>query len=237
MKKTIYISAHYRSPEITKHNSVNIDHRHNSKHNFFSQWMCLRRTNKFKKPVHHPTSLRFSRMKSSNRHTCRLIFIFIRIRDMNNRYREASSWKMVIINVDNLWILFLDFFDGVHHVWVRIGNTVGEINVFVFFAELVSPRQTFFDDRMVLVWVPEFFAHESNVRSALFPLFFWWSETIWFHTVVIQKTTFLEIYQVKFNLLFMMKICYFEVKPSCMSLRIAINSHQKIVLRRIYHDC
>lgn len=226
MKKSVDISSYNRSSEISKYYTINIDHWNNSEYYFLSKCTSFGRTYILQKTIHHPASLCFSRMQSSNSKTSWFVLIWVRIWYMQDRNDESSSWIVMIVDMNNFWILFLNFLDSMHQIRIRIWYAVSKIYILILLTELKSPRKTFFYYWTVVIWISEFFAEKRYVGSLLFPDFFGRSVTIRSHTFVIEQSTFLEVYQVKPNFIFRFEIGNFEIKPSCMTFGIAINSHQ-----------
>lgn len=234
VKKSVDVSPNNGSSKIAKDHSIDIDHRKYFEYDFLSQIVGLWWAQKFHKAIHHPTSLSLSRVKSCNSQTDLLILMGWRISYVQDRNNESSSGMMVIVDWNYFLVFFLYFFDSMHEVGVWVGNAVGKIDVLIIFVELKSPGKTFFNGRfLTILLIPEFFVLEFYISTFLLPYFLGWSEAIWFHTWVVEKSTFLEINQIKSYFFFVIEVGNFEVEPSCMSFGVAIDSHEQIIFQRV----
>jgi len=193
MKKSIDISANYWSSEVPKDNSVYVDHWDDSKDYFLSESMSFGRAYESKKSIHHPATLCFTRMKPTNSHAGCFAFILVGISNMQNGYSESSGWVILIIDIHNLRVFFLQGPDCMHQIRVWIRNTISKINIAVLFAKLICPRKAFLYDGFIFFTIPEIFIGIWHIFTTLLPNFLGGPKTIWSHALVVEKSTFLEI--------------------------------------------
>ena len=192
--------------------------------------MSLWWAQKFHEAVHHPASLSFSRVKPCNSQTDLLILMGRRICYVQDRNDEPSSWMMVIVDWNYFRVFFLYFLDCMHEVGVWVGNAVCKIDIFIIFVELEGPGKTFFYGWfLIILLISKFFVLEFYISAFLLPYFFGWPEAIRLHAWVVEKSTFLEVNQIKSDFFFVIKVGNFEVEPGGVSFGIAIDSHQQII--------
>lgn len=234
MKKSVNVSPNNGSSKIAKDHSIDIDHRKDFEYYFLSQVVGFCWAQKFHEAIHHPTSLSLSRVKSCNSQTDLLILMSWRISYVQDRNDEPSSGMMVIVNWNYFLVFFLYFLDSVHEVGVWIGNAICKIDVLIIFVELKGPGKTFFDGRLLtILLIPEFFVFEFYISTFLLPYLLGWPETIGFHAWVVEKSTFLKIYQIKSDLFLVIEVGNFEVEPCGVSFGVAIHSHEQIIFQRV----
>ena len=141
VKHSVQVSTSDSCSKITQNDSIHVYHWYYFELNFLSDVMSLWRAKVLDETLHHPTSLGLPWMQPANWKMVLFFGLLGKIGDRKDWNGDSSSWLVFIVDVDELFMFFLNFLEKVEHVGVRIWNGVGEINLFVFILKLIGKTQ------------------------------------------------------------------------------------------------
>lgn len=138
VEHSIQVSTPDPCSKITQNDSIHVYHWYNFELNFLSDVMSLWRAQIPDEALHHPTSLGLPWMQPANRKMVLFFGLLGEIGDWKDWNRNSSSWLVFIIDLNELFMFFLNVLKKVKQVRVRIWNGVGEINLFVLILKFIG---------------------------------------------------------------------------------------------------